>query len=199
MHDIEPYYHWRDRYVAAEDKRSPFFGTEHSEFTFTKRIYNYLIHPQWDEFGSPTLYTKVLYADYDEGFAILEFIGEWNDCLQNDIMHLKRNVIDPMLQEGIVRFALVCENVLNFHGSDECYYEEWYEDIADRQGWVVFVNTLDHVEQEMRETRLQYTIGVGGAYSGISWRAQKPRSLMRLIESLQNKTAVRSLPYGSQP
>jgi hypothetical protein len=58
-------------------------------------------------------------------------LGEWNDCLQNDVMFLKREVIDPMLQEGINRFVLVCENVLNFHGSDDSYYEEWFEDIIE--------------------------------------------------------------------
>jgi hypothetical protein len=55
MHDIEPYYHWRDRYVAAEDKESPFYGRQYSEFEFSQQIYNYYIHPQWDDFGSPKL------------------------------------------------------------------------------------------------------------------------------------------------
>lgn len=194
MHDIEPYYHWRDRYISAEDEASPFFGTEYDEFTFSKRIYNYLIHPQWDEFGSPTLYIKVLYADYDEGYAIMEFIGEWNDCIQNDIMHLKRNVIDPMLRKGIYRYFLICENVLNFHGSDELYYEEWHEEIAERNGWIVLVNTLDHVEQEMKETRLHHYVGIGGVFSEITWRPQKPKNLIRQIDQLQ-RSVIRSLPF----
>ena len=105
MHDIEPYYHWRDNYVASEDEQSPFHGVEYSEFSFSNKIYNYLIHPQWESFGSPTLYLKVIYADYDEHYAIIEFIGEWNDCISNDIMHLKRNVIDPMIGCGIYKFS----------------------------------------------------------------------------------------------
>ena len=79
MHDIEPYYRWRDDYIAAEDERSPFFETEYSEFEFDKMIYNYYIHPQWDCFGSQTLYIKILFVDYDRQYAIIEFIGEWND------------------------------------------------------------------------------------------------------------------------
>ena len=51
MHNIEPYYNWRHIYISEEDERSPFFGREYSEFEFTQAIYNYLIHPQWDEFG----------------------------------------------------------------------------------------------------------------------------------------------------
>ncbi|MCB0640588.1 MAG: hypothetical protein KDC44_03075, partial [Phaeodactylibacter sp.] len=76
MHDIEPFYHWRSDYVAAEDDRSPFYGRVYDEFRFTQKIYNYYIHPQWDAFGSPTLYMKLLKVDYDEGYAIMELIGE---------------------------------------------------------------------------------------------------------------------------
>ncbi|MEJ7675142.1 MAG: hypothetical protein WKF59_21170 [Chitinophagaceae bacterium] len=41
-----------------------FYGREYSEFDFSQTVYNYYIHPQWDEFGSSTLYIKVLMADY---------------------------------------------------------------------------------------------------------------------------------------
>ncbi len=107
MHDIEPYYHWRDDYNAAEDHRSPFFGRTYDAFYFTQKVYNYLIHPQWDSFGSQTLYLKILYADYDHQFVIIEMIGEWNDCLHNDIMYLKREIIDPLFREGIIHFIMI--------------------------------------------------------------------------------------------
>ena len=76
MHDIEPYYNWRGYYIAAEDPYSPFFEREYSEFEFSSKIYNYYIHPQWDSFGSQTLFMKVLYCHYENGFAIIELIGE---------------------------------------------------------------------------------------------------------------------------
>ena len=63
MHTLEPYYNWRHRYTAEEDERSPFFGREHSEFEFTHAVYDHALHPQWDDFGSETLYMKVLFAD----------------------------------------------------------------------------------------------------------------------------------------
>ena len=129
MHDIEPYHKWRDQYIASEDEQSPFYGRVYNEFAYTQKIYNYFIHPQWDFFGSNTLYMKILYIAYDEGFCILEFIGEWNDCLTNDIMFLKREIIDQLALHNINKFILMGENVLNFHGSDDCYYEEWYDDI----------------------------------------------------------------------
>ena len=86
MQDIEPFFNWRELYIASEDERSPFYEREYSEFVYTNTIYNFYIHPQWDEFGSNTLYMKVLFADYEQHFAVIEFIGEWNDCLHNDIM-----------------------------------------------------------------------------------------------------------------
>ncbi len=185
MHDIEPFYLWREYYVAAEDDRSPFFGREYSEFLFTNTIYNYYIHPQWDDFGSQTLYSKVLYADYDQGFAAIELIGEWNDCLYNDIMHLKENLLNPMISEGITRFMIVCENVLNFHSSDDCYYEEWYEDVSDEHGWIAFVNLLEHVEQEMRRSQLHSYVHF---INDLNWRKHKPGILAEKMENLLSGT-----------
>lgn len=184
MHDIEPYYHWREEYNAAEDSRSPFFGRTYDEFYFSQKVYNYLLHPQWDSFGSNTLYLKILYADYDQGFVIIELIGEWNDCLHNDIMYLKREIIEPLFREGITRYILICENVLNFHGSDDCYYEEWFEDITEEGGWICLLNTLRHVEDEMKDTQLQYFMNFGDAYNDINWRPQKPRILFQAMDAL---------------
>lgn len=182
MYDIEPYYAWRDYYVAEEDELSPFFGREYDEFHFQNKIYNYFIHPQWDEFGSLTLYTKILFADYDNGFAILEMIGEWNDTLYNDIKFLKEEVLDILIKNGINKLIFICENVLNFHGSDDCYYEAIYEDISEELGWMVFVNTLPHVEDEMLATQLQYYVNFGGNLSEVNWRKFKPMQIMEVLE-----------------
>ena len=72
MHQIEPFFNWRHLYMAEEDERSPFYGREYSEFEFTNQVYNYLLHPQWDEFGSSTLFMKLLFADYEEWFEEVE-------------------------------------------------------------------------------------------------------------------------------
>ncbi len=184
MHEIEPHYNWRDDYIAAEDQRSPFYGRAYNEFQYTQKIYNYYIHPQWDQFGSSTLYLKVLFADYEEGFAIIELLGEWNDCLHNDVMFLKREVIDEMIPEGINKYICICENVLNFHGDDDSYYEEWNEDIKDSGGWVVLLNTLAHVAEEMRETRLDHYLLFGELFNGLNWRPHKPKRIFEAIEGL---------------
>ena len=117
MHEIEPHYHWRHLYMAEEDPKSIFFGRTYSEFEFSQTVYNYYIHPQWDEFGSKTLYLKILFVDYDLKFAIIEMIGEWNDAIENDIMEFKREVLDKLMEEGIYKFILIAESVFNFHNA----------------------------------------------------------------------------------
>ncbi|MEM8526173.1 MAG: hypothetical protein AAGG68_16150 [Bacteroidota bacterium] len=194
MHDIEPHYHWRDEYISAEDERSPFFGRQYSEFQFSQKVYNYYIHPQWDFFGSNTLYTKILYADYEEGFAILELIGEWNDCIHNDVMYLKREVADQMIEESITKFILLCENVLSFHGSDDCYYEEWYDDVKDEGGWICIINTLEHVKIEMQDTRIQHHVNMGNQFNDVNWRPHKPKMLYKVVDKMINGQ-VRQLTY----
>ena len=194
MHDIEPYHKWRDRYTAAEDEKSPFFGRLYDEFIFTQKIYNYFIHPQWDAFGSQTLYMKILFTDYEQGFAIFEMMGEWNDCLTNDIMFLKRDVVDEMAPYGIHKFIVICENVLNFHGSDDCYYEEWYEEVADAGGWICFLNTHDHVEVEMKETQLHPFVNLGAPFKELNWRALRPKVLFKTVEAMIGGEVPRFLP-----
>ncbi|MDQ3100994.1 MAG: hypothetical protein M3R08_06380 [Bacteroidota bacterium] len=184
MHEIEPFYNWRHRYVAEEDERSPFFGREHSEFHFTHAVYDHVIHPQWDDIGSETLYVKLLYAEYVEGFAIIEFIGEWNDLLNNDIMFLKRDFIEPLISEGVSKFILIGENVMNFHTSDEEYYSEWYEDISDGEGWIALLNFRDHVLDDMQQANIDQYFLLGGKLNALSWRTLEPDDLFNRVEGL---------------
>ena len=185
MHFIEPFYNWRGYYIASEDGNSPFYEREYSEFEFDKRIYNYLIHPQWDHFGSTTLFLKVLYSDYDSGYSIIEFIGEWNDAIENDIMVLKRDVIESMMNNGIHKFILIGENVLNFHSSDDCYYEEWFEEVED--GWIATINFHEHVVKEFIAANIDQYFVFGGELEEIEWRTYLPTNLFAKVESLVNK------------
>ncbi|MCO6462026.1 MAG: hypothetical protein J5I59_11530 [Saprospiraceae bacterium] len=184
MHDIEPYYSWRDYYISSEDKNSPFFDREPSEFYFTNKIYNHYIHPQWDDFGSSTMYLKILFADYDEGYIIIELIGEWNDALHNDIMELKRTIIDHFIALNITKFIIIGEHVLNFHSSDDCYYEEWYDDLKEEAGWVVMLGLADHVIEEMDQIRLFQYILYGNHWNELNWRALTPLYLCRIVDKM---------------
>jgi hypothetical protein len=185
MHDIEPFYKWRDDYISSEDERSPFYGKEYSEFEFTETIYNFYIHPQWDFFGSPTMYIKIIFADYDRSYAIIELIGEWNDCITNDIMYLKREILELMIDEGINKFILIGENVLNFHSSDDCYYEEWFQDVED--GWIAGVNFREHVIDEFKRNNIDYYINFGAELDDLTWRNLKPIQVFKKVEELLTK------------
>jgi len=187
MHDLEPYFNWRHRYSAEEDERSPFFGIEHSEFEFTNAVYDHAIHPQWDAFGSETLYLKVLFTDYDAGVTIIELIGEWNDLLGNDVMFLKRDLIEPMMSHGIDKFILIGENVLNFHPGDEEYYSEWYDEAADSDGWIALLNFREHVRQDMRTANIDQYFLLGGRLNALKWRTQEPETLYEQVEGLVMK------------
>jgi hypothetical protein len=180
MQDIEPFYNWRHLYVAEEDKRSPFYGRNYSEFEFSNTVYNYYIHPQWDDFGSKTLYMKLLFADYEQNYAIIELIGEWNDAIENDIMTLRRDVTDQLYSQGINKFILIAENVLNFHSSDDSYYEEWNEQVADDGGWVVVVNMPEQSQHDFKRTRLTNYVPL---IDLPQWRTMKPELVFQYIDN----------------
>lgn len=184
MHDIEPFFNWRHIYIAEEDKRSPFYGRTYSEFEFSQTVYNYFIHPQWDEFGSRTLYLKIIYVDYELHFAIIEMIGEWNDAIENDIMELKREIIDLLEEEGIYKYILITENVLNFHSSDKEYYQEWFEEVTDENGWIVALNMPQATQQDFKAKKLHYYIEL---MELTDWRIYKPYHLFKKIDDELSK------------
>ncbi len=184
MQDIEPYYSWSHLYTAAEDELSPFYGREYSEFEYSNTIYNYYIHPQWDDFGSSTLYVKVLFVDYEVGYAIIEMIGEWNDAINNDIMTIKRDLIDLMIQHGIDKYILIGENVLNFHASDDCYYQEWFDDTEE--GWIVALNFRDYIKDEFNKNCIDYYLVFGGELDEMLWRIHSPNELYDRITGIIN-------------
>ncbi len=179
MHNLEPFYNWRHIYTSEEDPRSPFYGRTYSEFEFSQTVYNYYIHPQWDDFGSRTLYLKMIYADYDLHFVVLELIGEWNDAIENDIMELKREVLDPLFKQGITKYILIAENVLNFHSSDKEYYQEWYDEVSEENGWIVAINMSEAAQHDFRKKKLNYYVEL---MELPEWRIYKPYHLFKKID-----------------
>lgn len=188
MQDIEPYFSWREIYSADHDEFSPFYGRTYNEFEYTNTIYNFYIHPQWDDFGSSTLYLKVLFVDYERAFAVIEFIGEWNDCLHNDIMVLKRDIIDVFIQHKVNKFILIGENVLNYHASDDCYYQEWFDDLEE--GWVAMVNFRKHVIKEFEKNNLDYYFVSGGELDDLNWRMYNPVQLLDKVQQVVSHRLV---------
>ncbi|MDN5203951.1 hypothetical protein QQ008_21350 [Fulvivirgaceae bacterium BMA10] len=185
MHDIEPFYNWHKYYDSSLDESSPFHGKQYNFDLYSETIYGYYIDPAWDYMGSDTLYIKILFVDYQHGTIVIEFIGEWNDAINNDIMHFKRNIIDHFVTLGIRKFVLIGENVLNFHGSDDCYYEEWFEDVED--GWIAAINFRDFVLEEWKNYNIDSYINFGGNLQITNWRTLPPQKFLALVEHFINR------------
>lgn len=182
MHQIEPYYNWLRYYDSSNDERSPFYGKQYNHDVYSENIYGYYIDPAWDYFGSETLYIKILYIDYELEYCVLEFIGEWNDAINNDIMELKRNMIEPLMEEGIKKFILIGENIMNFHGSDDCYYEEWFEEVED--GWIAAVSFPEFIQDEFKKYRIDNYINMGGTLQLDKWRTMQPQNFFEVVDGL---------------
>ncbi len=184
MHQIEPFYNWEKYYQACKDPQSPFYKRKY-DLNYSSAIYGYYIHPLWDFIGSETLYIKILFTDYKNSFCVIELFGEWNDTLHNDIMFLKRNVIDVLTKQNIKYFILIGENILNFHGSDDCYYEEWFEDVEE--GWIAATGFRYFVLDEWKKFRIDYYINFGVHLEIDNWRTLKPLQLFQLMNTLITK------------
>ena len=178
MQNIEPYYNWRHMYTAEEDELSPFYGTTYDEFEYSQTLYNFYIHPQWDDFGSRTLYMKILFVDYDLHFVIIELLGEWNDAIENDIMTLRRDITDLLYKKGIIHFIVIAENVLNFHSSDDSYYEEWREQLEDDNGWIAILNMPAQSQYDFKKARLTNYVSL---LEMEQWRTLKPEFIFQAI------------------
>jgi hypothetical protein len=108
-------------------------------------------------------------------------------------MYLKRQVVDDLSRFEIDKYVLICENVLNFHGSDNCYYEEWFEDIKESNGWMAFLNLNQHVEEEMVSTQIHHYAAIGGALNDVNWRRYKPAQLVATVDGIMNNATKQLL------
>jgi hypothetical protein len=100
-------------------------------------------------------------------------------------MVLKREVIDQLINLEINQYILIGENVLNFHFSDDCYYEEWFDDIED--GWVAMVNFHEHVSKEFQRIHLDHYFAMGGELDELEWRTFQPQHFYQKVASLVQK------------
>ena len=126
----------------------------------------------------------MLLADYAERYVVIELLGEWNDAIENDIMTLKRDVVDKFEHEGINKFILIAENVLNFHSGDRDYYQEWFEEVTDENGWIVCINMPEATQYDFKKAKINYYVEL---MSLANWRTYKPFHLFRKIDEEINK------------
>jgi hypothetical protein len=102
-------------------------------------------------------------------------------------MQLKREVADWFKQEGITKYILIAENVLNFHSGDKDYYQEWFEEVTDDDGWIVCLNMPEQTQYDFKRKKLNYYIEL---MEIADWRVYKPFHLFRKIDEQIMKRLV---------
>lgn len=185
MHEIEPFYGWLGLYTNEADPHSPFQDATHDAFTLDKGVYEYLAHPLWDAIESDGLLLKILYADYDRGYAIVELFGVWNDLIQNDYRLLSENCLTYLIDAGIHKFVLIMENVLNIYLDADDYYEALQEELED--GWICLLRPRDHVIAEIEQYEIGHYFFWSEELDNVNWRKMKPWELFALAESKLQK------------
>jgi len=95
-------------------------------------------------------------------------------------MELKREVIDIFEREGIYKFVLIADNVLNFHSGIKEYYQEWYEEVTDENRWIVMIDMPEATQHDFRNAKLNQYVEL---YDLPNWRTYKPFHLFKKIDN----------------
>lgn len=181
LRDIEPFYGWLELYSHERDDRSPFHRVEHNQFYYDRSINDIPAHPLWDDFGSESLLLKILFADYQQGYAIIELFGEWNDLFDNDFKLLAENCLTYLIDEGINKFILICENVFHAYPETDDYYQALQEELED--GWLCAMRLREHVREEMESYGIVDYFYTNPLLDDLAWRRLKPPQLFKLVQS----------------
>ena len=95
-------------------------------------------------------------------------------------MMLRRDITDQMFKQGITKFILIAENVLNFHSSDDSYYEEWREQLEDEGGWVVIIDMPQQSQYDFKRSRLTNYVAL---LDFPQWRTLKPELVFQQVDN----------------
>jgi hypothetical protein len=105
-------------------------------------------------------------------------------------MHLKRNILETLMAAGVYKFILMGDNILNFHGSDDCYYEEWFEETDEQDGWIAAVNFREFVMDEWRKYNIDSYINFGGTLQLAQWRTLEPLTFFEMVKRVIERRIV---------
>lgn len=183
--EVEPHYGWLGYYDHKMDKRSPFHHVEHNLFAYDRYIYTFEAHPLWDTIESESLLVKILYANYTQGYAIIELLGEWNDLFQNDFKLLCENCLTYLADEGITQYIFVAENVFNIYLDQDDYYEAFQEELGD--GWMCLLRARERVLDEMKRYNISPYFYWNDSLQDLHWRKLKPWQVYDLVKDSMQK------------
>lgn len=186
MFEVEPWYGWLHLYDPEQDEHSPFYGVEHNLFEFDRRIYDMPAHPLWEDFDSENLLLKILYADYEQGYCVIELIGEWNDLQFNDFRLLRDNCLQWLLDAGISRFILICENVFSAFLEMQDYYEAFQDDLGT-EGYIHLLRLRPEVQAEFIRYGISAYVNWSPDADAVNWRKLHPDQLLATVEDTYRK------------
>jgi hypothetical protein len=187
--EIVPFGGWLHWYNPVADSHSPFQPPGEDE----RYIYTFRAHPAWDSIDSESLLLKILYADYSNGYAVIELLGEWNDLFENDFRLLVQNCLEVLEQAGITRFVLICENVFQAYFQDTEYYEAFQDVLMENEGWIFLLRIRNDVLQELNRYGLDQYFYWSEELQYIAWRKLHPAKLFQLVNRVVNRG---TLPSG---
>ena len=75
--------------------------------------------------------------------------------------------------------------MLNFHGSDDSYYKEWFEEMED--GWITAINSRNFILEEMNNYNIDSYFNSGGELDILNWRTMKPQVLFEKTNQVISK------------
>jgi hypothetical protein len=75
---------------------------------------------------------------------------------------------------------LIGENVLNFHGLEDDYYQEWFEEVED--GWIVAMGFREFIHREWNKYGLDSYLNWGGKLEIENWRTLSPAQIQEFVE-----------------
>ena len=75
--------------------------------------------------------------------------------------------------------------VLNFHSSDKEYYQEWYDEVSEANGWIISLNMPESTQYDFKKARI---INYISFIEEEKWRVYNP---MHLFEKIDNEMGRR--------
>lgn len=185
LYEVEPYYGWLPFYSHDKDPFSPYHKVEHNLFYLDRTMNNIPVHPLWDTIGSESLLVKILFADYQTGYAVVELFGEWNDLFENDYKLLAERCLTYLIDQGIQRFIFICENVFHIYLESDDYYEALQEELEG--GWISLIRPRDRVLEEMQDYQIDHYFYHSPILDEVPWRKLKPFQLYAMVEARMGK------------
>ncbi|RMG67819.1 MAG: hypothetical protein D6722_12605 [Bacteroidetes bacterium] len=179
LRDIEPFYGWLHFYSHDRDPYSPFHEVEHNLFQYDRSINAIPAHPLWDDIASESLLVKILYVHYGQGYAIIELFGEWNDLYDNDFKLLSENCLTYLVDRGVDKFILICENVFHAYLDADDYYQAMWEELD--HGWICALRLREEVREEMTQYGIDAYFYWNDTLDELRWRQVRPQELYALV------------------